>query len=926
MVAPHHPCDMITTSANVGAETTGISASSRARALSKDAWESLLTNHYLRADGPFGAAPLRSLDATPIELARATLLEGLDPEDAKRCFLSSFSPTSVTRDVLRGAIIPKALLGATPGYFRYLVLSTLVPALAPEDTSTRNFRERIGELLGLDGPLSDVSGLHTLWKRLSTWCERQRTEAQLIRRIVLPDPGHMSLIGYSVRLAFPSWRDRERLTHEVERLGAGGMVAPRHAMAHLKHPIEFGAYSGSMKEAFGDFYARFQGGERLLSHHRFWRLLQDVCSSIETEARHQVTEQAGRLTLLFGIDDADLSMEFTAGVPSTTELAVDSDARVFCIEGSVPHVLQEIGAPGPKLTHLRGEVMQAVASGILLFTEEHWGQWLLTRRSEIGGAKVVAVVRRDLANRCKLSPESWRSAGGEWVFATLKLGALETLLLSVNQRLPDGRDDLAALEVVGGVRTGDVLLGRPRTLPGIRATASATISIVPIGSTRGHLAAEATGTDTWELVANMPVAGTWRVVATEASAPGLMGLESEQNVSFDDRAIEHVSLVDPDRNPITQEPETEMLVRHGALIKLRRPQSLSSPSAANERLTDLLEAIYARGRAGWAERDLVALIRHVNGRERTPRPWDLLRILHEAGWIEPRQLIKWRARKWFLKGLSIVALGSGPGAVSVLDGATPLVVQERFTRVAESLGARPMAGVPIGVWSPSMLAVDGIDPAELGRALAIPIRQERAVEALAAPLSWPVEKRSAIHRQLAATWVWNRGAFSTDNQNEQSAVRLERWTRADDRDVFLVAGPDCAPRAFTARTSAILEACRLAKHAIFSFDGTLLRRLTGDGYLPEPVARMLRFTHLINSGLLPDREGVLSFVYRADHSHAQQLSEWFGVAISGITPRPVDDSISTVAFARHRGRAHRFIWQGHLTDPRIPRSPPGQVE
>src|ERR1700738_3081870 len=160
---------MVTESANGGAETTGTSASRRTRALSKDAWESLLVNHYLRADGPFGSAPLQSLDATPTELARATLLEGLDPEDAKRCFLGSFSPTKVTRDVLRGAIIPRPLSATVPGYFRYLVLSTLVPALSPADTSTRNFRERLGELLGLGGGLSGVGGRPAVWRQLSTW-------------------------------------------------------------------------------------------------------------------------------------------------------------------------------------------------------------------------------------------------------------------------------------------------------------------------------------------------------------------------------------------------------------------------------------------------------------------------------------------------------------------------------------------------------------------------------------------------------------------------------------------------------------------------------------------------------------------------------------------------------------------------------------
>src|SRR6202011_1947743 len=93
----------------------------------------------------------------------------------------------------------------------------------------------------------------------------------------------------------------------------------------------------------------------------------------------------------------------------------------FRIEGSVPHVLHELGTPNPESRHIRRGGVQAIASGILLFTEEHWGQWLLTRRSEIRGAKVIALVRRTIASKCKLPMETWHSAGGEWAFSALNL-------------------------------------------------------------------------------------------------------------------------------------------------------------------------------------------------------------------------------------------------------------------------------------------------------------------------------------------------------------------------------------------------------------------------------------------------------------------------------------------------------------------------
>jgi hypothetical protein len=106
----------------------------------------------------------------------------------------------------------------------------------------------------------------------------------------------------------------------------------------------------------------------------------------------------------------------------------------------------------------------------------------------------------------------------------------------------------------------------------------------------------------------------------------------------------------------------------------------------------------------------------------------------------------------------------------------------------------------------------------------------------------------------------------------------------------------------------------------------LLRRVTRDGCLPDPIARMLRLTHLVNSGLLPDREGVLSLAYRADLFHARMLGRLFGPTIGNIDPQQTEDDISTIAFARHRGRANRFIWRERLSDPRGLRSPSDYAE
>jgi hypothetical protein len=887
-----------------------------------DAWERLLVLHYLRTDGPFGTAPLRWIDATPIELARATRIEGFDPEVAKSSFLSTFTNEYVTRDVFRGGRVPKPASVETPGYFRYLILSALVPALAPEETNSKDFRVRLGALMGLGGPLSDVGGLPRLWQSLAKWCDGLRADARPFRRVVLPERGHMRIIGYSIRLAFPSWRDRERLTQEVDRVGAERFDRPRAAIDHLKHPIEFGTHSTSMKDAFADFYTRFQNGERLLTQHRFWRLIRDVVSTLENRSRIAPVSDRARLTLSFGIDDADMSMAFVVASGTETD-----PTEVFHIEGTVPTVLEDLMSSPVATRWVPDWVRQTITSGVLLLGEERWGRWALKKRSEIGRADVIAVVRDHIAARPNLRSIEWRPAGRGWVFGDIRnLGELERLFLGLDRQSLLLDEDLATLKVVGGIKTGDVLLGRPRTLPSIRATAASSLSIEAIGDTRGDPSLEPLGGDTWSLVARTPIAGTWRIIASEDAAPGLGHMEVEQNIAFDDRAVEHALLADPDRDPARFEVEVELVAARGAALEWR---SVASPAAAtgmDDRLTDLLEAIYARGRAGWAESDIVDLMRRVIGPSEGPRPWDMLRILHVSGWIVPRQMTTWRGRRWFLRPLSLVVIGEGASAVTVLDGASPLVVRERFRAVAASVHSNDVAGVPIGVWSPPVLAVQGADPAALGEALGLSVEREFDVALSPAPSAWPKESRSTTHRELVSSWSWHAGAFRTEAGESPHGVSLSRYRRArgDDRDVYIVGAPGRAPMSFTSRDSAVMEAHRSAGSPLFELTGSRLRRMAADGHLPEPVGRKLRLTHLINPGVLVDPIGRRSFAYPGDRHDVEVLHGWFGAAIDAPMPRDREDGLSAIGRARHRSPTPRLAWRGGIVDPRTIRSATGR--
>src|SRR6185503_2946516 len=95
--------------------------------LTTEEWEKRLVAHYLRSDGPYGGAPINFLDATPAEIAVASNIPDITPEEAQRQFVLNFSRANVEA-VLSGTSRPLPSAQDLPGYFRFLVLTCLVTA------------------------------------------------------------------------------------------------------------------------------------------------------------------------------------------------------------------------------------------------------------------------------------------------------------------------------------------------------------------------------------------------------------------------------------------------------------------------------------------------------------------------------------------------------------------------------------------------------------------------------------------------------------------------------------------------------------------------------------------------------------------------------------------------------------------------------
>ena len=84
------------------------------------------------------------------------------------------------------------------------------------------FRERVRHLLGHEvGTTYALYDLSLLWEAFAAWLQNRRNAGEPYRSLDLPDRGLLTLIGYSLRLAFPRREDRLRLRDVLAASDAG---------------------------------------------------------------------------------------------------------------------------------------------------------------------------------------------------------------------------------------------------------------------------------------------------------------------------------------------------------------------------------------------------------------------------------------------------------------------------------------------------------------------------------------------------------------------------------------------------------------------------------------------------------------------------------------------------------------------------------
>ncbi len=885
------------------------------QALDERTWELALTRYFLSSEGPFGASSLTYIDATPPELANAIGEPTADHNEVRERFLAVFRRDSRLGAVLGGhRQVGWADGEEAPGFFRYLVLTCFVPAA--EGTGSNEFQARFGELLGIGRPFNHVNAIADLWRRLGDWCDRRRAKGVLVRRVILPDPGGWSRIGHSIRLSFPTWRDRQRLTRLIDEIPATELRSPQKLIGVLRQFRLADDLNGALGLAYDDFRDRYAAGDRLLGEHRFWRLAASLVDRRDTVSVCR-KEREWRIDLVFGLDE-DVE----------AELIVGDDGEELPACGRFSEIAETAISDRTAPAWLSG----AMERGILLFTERAWGRWSSSATGPKPGNLITMVATQSVRNRLGANVAVWRRLDGIWNLSDPIDGEMAGRLL---RNLVDTfrgvigsteGSELASLRWVDAVRTGSAILGRTTVLPSVCGTDNAVIGIMPIGDAMGTPEMRrADGASIWRIASSVPLRGRFEVSAVESDFGGRSPLETARLIVFDDRAAIHEELAAPDARPDIRRPEVEIVASGSRPIFGDGYSQPSPPSAVvppEGGLVDLGEAIYAIGRRGLTEQKLVGLCRRIvpiGG----PWAWDVLRMFQEAGWIESRLANRWRARTWYLRPPRLVRFATREG-VSVADGAIPIVLREQFVQAAADVGGRAWSMADTSPWTLPVLGASGADVVKLAEKLGWTVSECPTPCFASAPTCWPEERRDATNRERKSIWDWRIGCFSENQTDSRCPVVLSRWWRQDDADLFVVEDGSGRAEAFGSRVSAIIEAHRIAGRRLLKRCGDRMVRNTREGFLPYPVARALRFALLAPAGPHPSMVGGpgasgWTWSYPVDSLRESALRVLFG---SAVTDERRDD-LPDIAIRRHRGMSRRDIGSGGSSGcPRVfPRFP-----
>lgn len=873
--------------------------------------EKRLTGHYLRADGKDGGGPIRYVDATDQELN-----EALERDDGFEVLVRACGSAPEVARVLADGFVGRWPDPEAPGFLRYLILCCAIVARSDANSATKNFRVNLSAAFGNGATFNTLDALPTLWKRLATWCEFKRKAGDPFRKIVLPEQHKWARtlihVGLTQAITFPAWRDLQHMRSVAGHdLSLQGMEDPFEAAKRLPRLIEHDRqFSDAMREAVQEYRRLYEARASMLHLHRLWKAIRGALGARARKPSRSKLEP--RIELSFSLDLYDTTMSVCL-VDADSGWLMEGEAAKF--SDAVEQVIKAL----PQWFHNQGfrattnPILRVFSEGAVPFIEEGLGIWVASHRRPLHERRCVVLhTNRGDGRLGRIAPPSrWfgdRCAVSDILTAEQVRSVFDELtrFLGTEDCSPPRTSEP---KMIGGFKTGSAYLGRPALLPRIEAPEGGTLRLLASPAGEHDVEVRPSSDGRHQISTSHTLSGLRLLRYEEQPLEGIEPLVWQKTLEFVPSAYEHEKLGDPDSKRWVR--AEEYVAESGKEVPIAFEHETRGEAWAIDdeesarRFEDFLEALYASGRSGWAEAELIETMREVLGPNQ-PSPWDVLRSLEESSWLVCRHAIAWRARRWWLQPPRLFVPREQSQKIALLGGSAPESIRRRFSATATNRGANFEERRGVGPYSPRVCVARGVEPDLLAEELGWPLEPIPEWPFSPAPSGWPMEVLDPSSHEMAGSWDWRRGRFGTNPVFTSDPVRLERFTRARrDRPDFFVVTSERPNSGWvgSSRVVAIVEAHRRKRTPLFSLEGNRLMRLPRDGHLPLPLTlaaclRLGRASGPVRSG---DEWG---YAYPADEWIADAVRRTLGATIvSGGRLAAVKGPSPSELVGRRRHRA-----------------------
>ncbi len=409
-------------------------------------------------------------------------------EAAKQEFIAAFGQDAAEiRQLYRRTSV--SLIHATeiPHTFAALYL-TLLAASGDDNTSGEGwFRRRFAAILKMDELASfDFLELPRMWQEFASWCERRANVVGDCPKLVLPDPRSENRIGYSKRLAFPTFADEKTLRQVVGETGITRASAFRVVEGVIFDRLN--SFSLAFREEALIFHELVVAGRSEDAFNSpLWGALRDIGFALEKNSK----ESSGRFCMELDFVDplfpqilvlSDARGVQVAGLVNATPLELPRDSYTHVWRtGSFDDLIKPLVSLGAKDRHFsRLSMSRALRAGCLPLFSDRFGS--LSSDGEYHDDGPVALIAQQsqiaaikpMAHHLGLVLRTPNLGSGKWgivFFPGVSRTSLERLASEMPPPirallLPGWQPD--RLYIADAARYGDAILLNPAASPEVR--------------------------------------------------------------------------------------------------------------------------------------------------------------------------------------------------------------------------------------------------------------------------------------------------------------------------------------------------------------------------------------------------------------------------------------------------------------------------